>query len=72
MIRKRETPWQTVSSKPVDADTGISSREDLVAIPGARPGRGRRVACTLARRSPGPHGAGSRKTSGTGRDVASP
>jgi hypothetical protein len=71
MIRKSETPWQAVSSRPVDANTGISSREDLVAIPDARPGRGRRVACTLAGRSTGPRSESPRKTTGTGRDVAS-
>ena len=36
MSRKSETPWRTLSSKPVYANKWISVREDLVALPDGR------------------------------------
>ena len=36
MTRKSETPWRTLSSKPVYANKWISVREDQVALPDGR------------------------------------
>ncbi len=36
MIRKSETAWRTLSSRPVYANKWISVREDLVALPDGR------------------------------------
>ena len=36
MTRKSETPWRTLSSKPVYANRWISVREDLVGLPDGR------------------------------------
>lgn len=36
MTRRSETPWRTLSSRPVYANKWISVREDLVALPDGR------------------------------------